>query len=216
MLDRDEKFLYLVADAEVKKEQITLEKLVEKAIEGGVNIVQYRDKVNDSRRFYEQALRLKDVCHFYSVPLIINDRVDIALAIKADGVHVGQDDLPLGVVRTLAKDMIVGYSVKTTEQALWGQQHGADYLGAGTVFYTSSKKDAGNAIGLEGLRKIVETVNIPVIAIGGINQSNARDCMLTGINGIAVISAITLAQDPYKAAKELAGIVIRDGQPNGM
>ena len=209
MVFEDKKYLYLVADTQVKNPQLSLEEIVEKAIEGGVNIVQLRDKEGKSRSFYEMALRLKEICKFYNVPFIVNDRVDIALAVGADGVHIGQEDLPLKKVHEIAQDMIVGYSVKTTEQATLGQQNGAHYLGAGTVFQTSSKADAGEAIGVEGLKKIVEAVSIPVIAIGGINVSNAQDCMNAGVAGIAVISAITLATDPRKATQDLAKIVFK-------
>ncbi len=211
MLDKTKRYLYLVADARVRNPDLGLERIVELAIEGGVNIVQYRDKLNDSRQFYDQALRLKKICEYYGVPFIINDRVDIALATQADGVHIGQGDLPLEKVRPIAGNMLVGYSVKTREQARWGEEYDADYLGAGTVFTTSSKSDAGQAIGLDGLRQVVEAVDIPVIAIGGINESNVAECMRTGVSGIAVISAITLASDPREAAEALARVVFAEG-----
>ncbi len=209
MLKPGKKYLYFVADAQVKNPGMKLEEIVQRAIAGGVNIVQYRDKINSSRIFYEQAMRLMDICRYHSVPFIINDRVDIALAVKADGVHIGQDDLPLDIVRSLANNMIVGYSVKTVDQAVKGQELGADYLGVGTVFETGSKPDAGEAIGLQGLREIVHSVKIPVIAIGGINRTNAAGCMDAGASGIAVISAISLASDPGQAARDLARVVFR-------
>ena len=202
-----ENTLYLVADSVVKNPKFTLEEIVEAAISGGVDIVQLRDKNDNSRLFYEKARSLKQICKKHDIPFIVNDRVDIALAVDADGIHIGNEDLPLPIVKRIAPSMIIGFSASNIDEAIYGEENGADYIGIGTIFPTTSKSDAGDAIGTEKLKEITSKLNIPSIAIGGINPSNARSCIEAGANGIAVISAITLKDDVENAARELKRII---------
>ncbi|MDD7404151.1 MAG: thiamine phosphate synthase [Butyribacter sp.] len=176
---------------------------VEKALKGGATFVQFREKHLAKEQFIEQAKELKGLCASYQVPFIINDSVETALALDADGVHVGQNDMEAGDVREkLGPDKIVGVSARTVEQALLAQERGADYLGVGAVFQTSSKEDAKN-IPMETLRDICNAVDIPVVAIGGITAQNMMSLAGSGIDGIAVISAIFAQSDITKATKEL-------------
>lgn len=193
--------MYLVTDLFEGTEEELLAK-VEKALEGGVTLVQLREKEADGKEFYERALRLKQLLDRFHVPLIINDRVDIALAVGAFGVHVGQDDLPLKVVRSLVGDMIVGVSVRTVQEAKKAVEDGADYIGVGAVFPTSTKLDA-KGITKEELTEITGSVRISAVAIGGITAGNIEKLNGTGIRGAAVVSAILKSQDPKKAAEEL-------------
>lgn len=173
------------------------------AIEGGVTMVQLREKTASSRDFYHLALALKEVTTSYHIPLIINDRMDIALAVDADGLHLGQDDLPIKAARRfLGPDKVLGISVGNVQEAVLAQEEGADYLGAGAMFATGTKPDA-ELVSLEELKKIKESVIIPVVAIGGIKKENAAQVMLSGIDGICVVSAILAAGDFRMAAREL-------------
>lgn len=198
--------LYLVTDRHCLQQQ-TLEQAVEQAILGGVTLVQLREKAIASKEFYERALRIKAICHRYNVPLLINDRVDIALAVEADGVHIGQSDLPCGVVRQiLGKDKIIGVSARTAQQAIQAQADGADYLGVGAMFATSTKQDA-QTVTIASLTQIRQAVTIPIVAIGGINHTTlpalqqALQSAETSIDGVAVVSAI-LGQKDVKLASE--------------
>jgi len=193
--------MYLVTDLFGGTEEELLGK-VKKALEGGVTLVQLREKEADGKEFYERSLRLKKLLDRFHVPLIINDRVDVALAVGASGVHVGQDDLPLKVVRSLVGDMIVGVSVRTVQEAQKAVEDGADYIGVGSVFPTSTKLDA-KGITKEELIEITESIRIPAVAIGGITAENIEKLNGTGIRGAAVVSAILKSQDPKKAAEEL-------------
>ncbi|MED4074341.1 thiamine phosphate synthase [Priestia endophytica] len=193
--------MYLVTDLFGGTEEELLGK-VEKALEGGVTLVQLREKEADGKEFYERALRLKKLLDRFHVPLIINDRVDVALAVGASGVHVGQDDLPLKVVRSLVGDIIVGVSVRTVQEAQKAVEDGADYIGVGSVFPTSTKLDA-KGIRKEELIEITKSVRIPAVAIGGITAENIEKLNGTGIRGAAVVSAILKSQDPKQAAEEL-------------
>ena len=181
----------------------TLESQVEKALRGGATFVQLREKELDEEMFLEEAKKIKKLCAEYHVPFVINDNVDIALKIDADGVHVGQSDMEAGKVREkLGPDKIIGVSAQTVEQALRAQEHGADYLGVGAVFPTGSKADAVE-VDHNVLKAICEAVDIPVIAIGGITKDNVKDLAGSGICGIAVISAIFGQKDIEAATKEL-------------
>lgn len=206
MHNRADYRLYLVTDRNCLQQQ-TLEQAVEQAILGGVTLVQLREKAIASKEFYERALRIKAICHRYNVPLLINDRVDIALAVEADGVHIGQSDLPCGVVRQiLGKDKIIGVSARTAQQAIQAQADGADYLGVGAMFATSTKQDA-KTVSVETLNDIRQSVSIPIVAIGGINHTTlpalqqALQAADTSIDGVAVVSAI-LGQKDVKLASE--------------
>ena len=176
---------------------------VEEALKGGVTFVQLREKDLDEERFLEEAREIKELCGRYQVPFVINDNVDIAQAVDADGVHVGQSDMEAGDVRRkLGPDKIIGVSAQTVEQALRAQEHGADYLGVGAVFPTGSKADAVE-VSHETVKEICEAVDIPVIAIGGITADNVKELAGTGICGIAVISAIFAQKDIEGAAQNL-------------
>ena len=181
--------LYLVTDRELMSTK-TLEEAVEKAIDGGCTMVQLREKNLSSRDFYNTAKALKEFLQTRGVPLIINDRVDIALAVDADGVHIGQSDLPLHEARKiLGNERIIGVTAPTLPLAIEAEKNGADYLGVGAVFPTNSKDDATD-VSYETLKAICQAVSIPVIAIGGITKDNVEELSGSGICGIAVISAI--------------------------
>ncbi|APQ77241.1 thiamine phosphate synthase [Clostridium botulinum] len=191
--------LYLITDRRFLKGR-QLKKVVEDAILGGVTIVQVREKDVSTREFYNVAKEVKEVTDYYKVPIIINDRLDIAQAIDANGVHLGQKDMHLNIAREiLGKDKIIGISVGNVKEALEAQNNGADYLGIGTIFPTGSKKDVDAIIGIDGLSKIKDSISIPSVAIGGINKTNFKDVLKTGIEGISVISAI-LDEDDIKLA----------------
>lgn len=196
--------LYLCTDRNLTNGK-TLENCVESAIKGGVTAVQVREKNCSDLKFFQVAISMKKITEKYKIPLIINDRVDIALAVNADGVHIGQDDLPCEVVKKIVGEKIIGVSVSTVEQALNAEKFGADYLGVGAIFPTSTKDDA-NAVSIEALKKICDSVKIPVVAIGGINLSNLSELKATNIAGVAVVSAIISAENPEITAKEMIKI----------
>ncbi|QED47813.1 thiamine phosphate synthase [Cytobacillus dafuensis] len=191
--------LYLVTEESVPVEELLFK--VEEAVKGGVTLVQLREKLSSGNLFYEKAKRLKKLLAQYHVPLIINDRVDVALAIDADGVHIGQNDIPLSVVKEIVPDsMIVGVSVSTVEEAREAEKNGADYLGVGAMFPTRSKSDA-EELPSGMLDSILENVSIPIVAIGGIQLNNLAEIRDKNIAGIAVVSGIMKADDPFIAAK---------------
>lgn len=197
--------LYLVTDRELLQGR-NLEKAVEEAVIGGVTLVQLREKDLETRDFYNIALKVKAVTSKYNIPLIINDRVDIALAVDADGVHVGQSDMEASIVRKLiGEEKILGVSARTLEEAIEAKKQGADYLGVGAIFGTTTKKDAKN-VSIEELKRIKSTVSIPVVAIGGISKENVSLLKDTGIEGISVISAILGKEDIKEAAKDLKNL----------
>ena len=180
----------------------TLQSVVEEALEGGATFLQLREKKLDGEHFLEEAKELQGLCRKYGVPFIINDNVEVVLAMGADGIHVGQHDMEAGDVRALlGPDKILGVSAQTVEQAVLAEKRGADYLGVGAVFPTGSKDDA-DEVSHDTLREICEAVSIPVVAIGGISQQNVKQLSGSGISGIAVISAI-FAQKDIKAATAL-------------
>lgn len=173
-LDNRNLLLYAVTDRSWLKGE-TLECAVEKALKGGATFIQLREKKLEYERFLEEAIEIKELCKKYHVPFVINDNVDIAIAVDADGVHVGQKDMEAGKVRErIGRDKILGVSVQTVEQAILAEKNGADYLGVGAVFQTSSKEDA-DIVTYETLKAICKTVSIPVVAIGGINKDNLMD-----------------------------------------
>ncbi|MFA5867655.1 MAG: thiamine phosphate synthase [Actinomycetota bacterium] len=181
------------------------------AIRGGATMIQFRDKTMDDAIFEKEAERVGDIAKDAGVLFIVNDRVDIAKRCGADGVHVGREDTDIVAARTaLGLDAIIGVSVSGREEALAAEAAGADYLGAGPVFETGSKDDAGRPIGLEEMAEICRSVILPVIAIGGITMANAADVMAAGAAGIAVIAAIAEAPDMTLAANDLRGCVERN------
>lgn len=199
---KEDLLLYAVTDRHWLKDE-TLENQVEKALQGGATFLQLREKSLDDDIFLAEAKEIQKLCKKYQVPFVINDNVDIALAIDADGVHVGQSDMEaLDVRKRLGPDKIIGVSAQNVQQALLAQKHGADYLGVGAVFPTGSKDDAED-VSFETLKAICQAVDIPVIAIGGITKENVSELKGSGICGIAVISAIFAQKNIKAATKEL-------------
>ena len=196
--------LYLVTDKSDDVEKFL--KTIEEAIKGGVSVVQIREKTADTLDFYNLALKVKKITTKYNVPLIINDRVDVALAIDADGVHVGQSDMPCDVTRKLVgPNKIVGVSAATIDEAKKAEKDGADYIGTGAVFPTSTKDDAPKITKKE-LKEVVDSINIPVVAIGGITIDNASELIDTGIAGLSVVSAIMSSDNPKESSEKLLNI----------
>jgi thiamine-phosphate pyrophosphorylase len=194
--------LYLCTDRKLMSTD-TVEEAVEQAILGGCTIIQLREKDCSSSEFYETAVNVKKITHRYNIPLIINDRVDIALAVDAEGVHVGQSDLPCSVVRKIiGEDKIIGVSASTLDEAVKAEKDGADYLGVGAMYSTNTKADA-DIVTIEELKKIRKTVKIPIVVIGGINRNTLGNFKGCGIDGVAVVSAIISQKDIRGAAQEL-------------
>lgn len=200
--DKNDLLLYGVTDRSWLNGR-TLYEQVEDALKGGATFIQLREKDLDADSFLKEAVKIKELCARYHVPFVINDNVEIAKKVDADGVHVGQHDMETSNVRAiLGPEKIIGVSAQTVEQAVLAEKNGADYLGVGAVFHTGTKKDA-NSISHETVKQICEAVNIPVIAIGGISRENVMELQGTGICGIAVVSAIFAAKNIAEATKEL-------------
>jgi len=200
--NKETMLLYAVTDRYWTGRQTLMEQ-VEDALKGGVTCVQLREKELGDEAFLAEALEMKELCKKYNVPFIINDNVDVAIRCGADGIHVGQSDMEAGNVRALiGEDMILGVSAQTVEQALAAQAAGADYLGVGAVFSTSTKLDA-DSVSHGMLSEICRAVDIPVTAIGGITKANIMELAGTGIDGVALVSAIFAAEDIEKECREL-------------
>lgn len=201
--------LYLVTDEELADHR-PLEQIVRSAIEGGVTAVQIREKKASTRRFVDSARTMRSITAEAGVGLIVNDRIDVALAVDADGVHVGQNDMPATVARGLiGVDRILGVTASNAEQAREAARAGADYIGCSAVFTTPTKIDTGAPLGLRGLEGLVSATGLPVVAIGGIHPGNVRSVMGTGVVGVAVVSAIVAAADPRAAAEQIREMVTR-------
>ena len=201
--------LYLVTDRN-QPAPGTFEKVVAEAIRGGATLVQLREKSGDTGILYERARQLKQVTDRYHVPLIIDDRIDIMMAVDADGVHVGQSDMPASVARKMiGRGKILGVSAGTLEEAVKAEKDGADYLGVGAMFPTATKTDA-DITSMETLKEILHTVHIPVVVIGGINQKTIPQFKDLGIAGYAVVSAIMASRDPRNSAEELKELINRN------
>jgi len=202
--------VYLVTQASLSGDRTTPE-IVEAAIEGGVDVVQLREKDVSARERYEMGREVREHTREAGVPLIVNDRVDLALALDADGVHLGDEDLPVAVARDLlGEDAIIGRSVSFVDDAREAEAAGADYLGVGAIYATGSKDDIEDdeyAIGTERLADIVDAVDIPVVGIGGITDENADSVIDAGAAGVAVITEITNADDPEAATGRLIDAV---------
>jgi thiamine-phosphate pyrophosphorylase len=188
--------------------QHTIYDITQAAIKGGVTMVQLREKHVTDEQMIEIGKPLIEITRAAGIPLIVNDRIDVALALDADGVHVGQQDMVAEQARAkIGPDRILGVSAETVAQAIRAEQAGADYIGAADVYGTTSKSDVNPPIGVEGLTEIVQAVSIPVVGIGGIKLTNADEVMMSGIAGIAVISAIMGDEDPEDAARLLRGLI---------
>lgn len=199
--------LYLVTEEDIPIEQLF--QVIKEAVRGGVTLVQLREKKGSGKLFYEKALQLKAFLDPLSIPLIINDRIDIALAVDAAGVHVGQSDLPVAAVKKIVPpSMVVGVSVQTVDQAQRAEAEGADYIGVGALFPTATKSDA-NLLPKGMLKKISQAVSIPTVAIGGIRTNNIQQIERDTIDGVAVVSAITRVKDPKSVAERLVAHVRR-------
>ncbi|WP_253287856.1 thiamine phosphate synthase [Anaerostipes sp. MSJ-23] len=194
--------VYAVTDRAWTGEKSLMEQ-VKEALEGGITFLQLREKKLSKEAFLQEAKEMKQLAEKYKVPFVINDNIEIAQKSGADGVHVGQDDMPVEEVRKiLGEDKIIGVSAHNVEEALKAQKGGADYLGVGAVCQTATKSDA-SVVSMEEMKKICESVSIPVVAIGGIHKDNLSMLENTGVDGIAVVSAIFAAKDIKEAAREL-------------
>ena len=202
IFNKDMLTLYAITDRRYN-DKLSLYKQVEEALKGGVTIVQLREKELDEDTFTQEALQLKELCHRYNVPLIINDNLAVALRSGADGIHVGLNDMPIDEIRRrTGRDFIIGATAKTVSQAQTAQSMGADYLGVGAVFPSSTKTDAVR-ITKERLNEISESVSIPIVAIGGITADNAIELSGSRISGIAVVSSLFGADDIMSTAEVL-------------
>lgn len=200
--DKKNMLLYAVTDRTWTGRQSLYEQ-VEEALKGGVTCVQLREKELTDEEFLNEAMEIKELCHRYNVPFFINDNVNVAIGCSADGIHVGQEDMAAGAVRSLVgENMMIGVSVHSVNEALEAVQNGADCLGVGAVFSTSTKLDAG-VLPKQVLRDICHAVDIPVVAIGGLNKNNIAELKGTGVNGVALVSAIFSAEDIESECREL-------------
>ncbi|AMG00055.1 thiamine phosphate synthase [Vibrio harveyi] len=198
--------LYLVTDDQ--QDLATLKRVVRKAVEGGVTMVQVREKHGDVRAFIERAQAVKDILKDTDVPLIVNDRVDVALAVDADGVHLGQSDMPAIIARELiGPNKILGLSIENEEQLAEADSLPIDYIGLSAIFATPTKTNTKKHWGIDGLKMALETTSLPIVAIGGINESNIPQLSATGVHGLALISAICHADDPKTASEYLLGLM---------
>ena len=206
--------LYLVTDRQLMSCD-SLTEAVEQAILGGCTMIQLREKELSSLEFYNQAVAVKQVTDKYHIPLIINDRIDIAMAVQATGVHIGQHDLPAAAVRkVIGENMLLGVSASSIAETIQAQQDGADYLGVGAMFPTGTKTDA-DSVSMEELQKIRAAVSLPIVVIGGINKGNAWRFKPMGIDGLAVVSAIIAQSDIKAAAAELKDLFRGKEKKNG-
>ena len=199
--------LYLVTDRGLARGRSTVE-VVKAAVSGGVTCIQLREKDCSTLEFIEQARAIKNFLGARKIPLIINDRLDVALAVGADGVHLGQKDMPLEMARKIAgPSMLIGISAESVQDAIEAENGGADYLGVSPIYATPTKTDTAPPLGIQGLREIKNRVKIPLVGIGGLNNSNAAEVIRNGADGVAVVSAIVAAEDPETAAMNLKQII---------
>ena len=201
--------LYLVTDRSLSRGRSS-EEIVGAAVRGGVTCVQLREKHCSTRDFISEARSLQPLLQHHKIPLIINDRLDIALAIGADGVHLGQSDMHISDARRLVGEKtIIGISAENLDDAIAAEQEGADYIGISPVFATDTKVDTAAPLGLEGIRRIRREVNLPLVGIGGIHTGNIREIICAGADGVAVVSAIVSADCPQTAASELKNLLLQ-------
>ncbi len=201
--------LHILTDTSLQDRWSHLD-LAQAALAGGADTVQYRSKGGATRRMVTEAVALRELCRRKGIPLVVNDRVDVAIAADADGVHLGDDDLPIPIARDLlGPHRIIGGSSDNTEEAAARRRDGADYAGIGPVFATGSKRDTGPVLGLDGLARAVRDAGLPLIAIGGIGPENLESVLATGVHGVAVLGAVCLADDPAAVVARLRGILHR-------
>jgi thiamine-phosphate pyrophosphorylase len=199
--------LYVVTDEQISRGTSHAE-IARQVVKGGADVVQLRDKHATGRYFYEAAVQVRDVTRGSGTLFIVNDRLDIALAVGADGVHLGQQDMPLLAARKVApNDLLIGISVGTVQEAVRAEHEGADYIAFGPVFPTASKSDAGPGLGLKTLREMAQAITVPLVAIGGIGPVNLREVMSNGADGVAVISAVVGQEDIAGATRDLKRLV---------
>jgi thiamine-phosphate pyrophosphorylase len=206
--------LYVVTDRQLSHGRSHVE-VARQALRGGADVIQLRDKEMSSRELYQEALEIRELTLSRKATFIVNDRLDIAMAVEADGVHLGQSDLPIDAARLLVPPwFIIGVSATTYEEGVQAAKAGAHYVGLGPIFPTGSKKDAAEACGLEVLSRLREKVSIPIVAIGGISRENAPAVIRAGADGVAVISAVVSQEDVAEAAKAMRRAVIeaKDGR----
>lgn len=195
--------LYVITDQRISQGKSHFE-VAEAVLEGGATVLQFRDKEMEDSEAIIVCRKIYKLTKKKGVPFIVNDRVEVAKAVDADGVHLGQEDMPFGLARKiLGKEKIIGISVETVEQALRAVEGGADYLAIGPIYPTATKLDAGKALGIAKLKEIRESVNIPIVAIGGINENNLEEVLRAGADGAAVISAVVSAPDITEATRRL-------------
>lgn len=207
-LDKKKLLLYAITDRTWSPNLDIFYEQIEESLKAGVTFLQLREKMLDKQSFLNEAKIIKKICANYNIPFIINDNIEIAQEIDADGVHIGQSDISIvEAKKIIANNKIIGVTVHSVEEALIAEKNGASYLGVGAIFKTNSKDDA-NVINIDELKKICLSVNIPVVAIGGIKKDNLSILQNTGISGIAVISAIYSQKDIHLATKELKQEVI--------
>ena len=207
--------LYLVTNRALSNQK-TIEEVVRSAVRGGVTAVQLREKDCSTRQYIELALQLQRILIPLNIPLIINDRIDVALAVNVDGVHIGQNDMPCNDARRLmGRDAVIGLSVETLEQAIEAEKLDVDYLGVSPVFQTPTKADTFSEWGIEGLKVLRKRSSHKLIAIGGINKLNAEAVLNAGADGLAVVSAICSSSDPEEASKQLWTIIRKNRNKDG-
>jgi thiamine-phosphate pyrophosphorylase len=202
--------LHVITDTQIQ-DRLDHVELARLAIDGGADTIQLRDKRISTKELIRVAEAIKKICEKHRVTFIVNDRVDVAYAVDADGVHLGQDDLPISFARKILGDKIIGGSAGDPRELQNCISQGADYVGFGPIFQTSTKEDAGPEVGLKALKEIVRLSPIPVIAIGGIHQGNLQQVLAQGPHGIAVVSCVARAMDPREATRELREILTRKG-----
>jgi len=195
--------LYVITDQRISHGKTHLE-VAEAVLAGGATVLQFRDKEMNETEAVEVCRKINKLTRKKGIPFIINDLIEVAKVVGADGVHLGQEDAPLDFARKiLGKDKIIGISVETIEQAIIATEGGADYLGVGPIYPTATKVDAGEPLGLARIREIKKTVNLPLVAIGGINENNLEEVLKAGADGVAVISAVVCAPDITRACRKL-------------
>ncbi len=195
--------LYVITDQRISGGKSHLE-VAEAALAGGATVIQFRDKEMEDSEAIEVCRKIHELTKKKGIPFIVNDRVEVARIVKAGGVHLGQEDQSLDFARKiLSKEQVIGISVETVEQAIKAEEGGADYLGVGPIYSTATKLDAGRELGVARLKEIKKAVNIPIVAIGGINEDNLEEALKAGADGIAVISAVVSAPDITQACRKL-------------